>query len=396
MTSLLLLLVVSRVCGELAQRWGQPAVVGELLSGILLGPAALNLLSVSPELKGISMLGVFLLLLLAGMETRIEDLLDAVRGRGVWVAVMGFFIPLLLGIVVGTVFRMDHLKTAFLGLCLAITALPVSVRILMDLGKLQTDIGQRIIGTAVADDMAALLLLGVLFSLSGKPASWASMSGPMALALLRTLLFMGLVVGTHRLLWYSTGVVPTSRKLLDTLIANLKGKETLFAAAVLFVLVFASVSEAVGFHFVVGTFFGSMLLGREILGPENYREVHKTASGITMGFLAPVFFATLGLQLELPSLGDLPLLAAVLACAFLGKMLGGFWGGRLAGLASPESWTLGYGINARGFMALVAADIALSAGFIGPDLFSVLVLMGIVTTMAAPPLLKHAFSKLES
>lgn len=92
-TSLLLLLVVSRVCGELAERWGQPAVVGELLAGVLLGPAVSGLLIVSPELKGISMLGVFLLLLLAGMETRIEDLLAAVRGRGVWVSVLGFSVP---------------------------------------------------------------------------------------------------------------------------------------------------------------------------------------------------------------------------------------------------------------------------------------------------------------
>jgi Kef-type K+ transport system membrane component KefB len=299
-----------------------------------------------------------------------------------------------LGLLVGTGFRMDHLRTAFLGLCIAITALPVSVRILMDLGKLQTDVGQRIIGAAVANDMAALLLLGVLFSLPEKPASWVSMSGSMALALLRTLLFTGLVVGMYRLLWYSAGVVPASRRLLETLIANLKGKETLFAAALLFVLAFASASEAAGLHFVVGTFFGAMLLGREILGPENYREVHKTASGITMGFLAPVFFATLGLELELPSLGDLPLLAAVLAAAFLGKILGGFLGGRLAGLPAPESWTLGYGLNGRGIMELVAANIALSAGFIGPDLFSILVLMGVATTMTTPPLLKHAFSKL--
>src|SRR5687768_12478410 len=145
---MLLLLLAARVGGEIMERIGQPAMIGEILAGVCLGPSLLGWVGVSPQLGPISELAVLRPVLLAGMDLDPADLRQSVRGRGAWVAVMSFFLPLAAGIVAGAALALDVYRTVFLGLCVAITALPVSVRILMDLGRLQSDVGRRILSAA--------------------------------------------------------------------------------------------------------------------------------------------------------------------------------------------------------------------------------------------------------
>lgn len=394
--SLLLLLIFSRIGGEIAERYGQPAMIGEIAAGVLLGPSVFGLIPITVELKAIADLGVLLLVFLAGMEMNLKDLGAVFRGRGGWVGVMGFVVPLALGVMVGLVFGFDTTIAIFLGLCTAITALPVSVRILMDLGKLQSEIGQRIVSAAVLNDVTSLLILGIILDFSAGHGGWLDFVLSISWTMVKTVFFMVSVVIASRLILYSTGRIPVSRKLLGWLLARLKGKESLFAVILLFVVAFAGLSEAVGLHFVVGAFFGSMLLSHEILGRANFEEVQKTASSVTNGFLGPIFFAAIGLQFDATTLTDWKLVIAVLVVAFAGKIFGGFWGGQLAGLTKVESWALGMGLNGRGIMELVIANVALSNGFIGEKLFSILVLMGTVTTLVTPLLLKKAYQRMEA
>ena len=393
--SLLLLLIVSRIAGEIAERYGQPAMLGEIAAGVLVGPSVLNYLQLTPEIKTIAELGVLLLVFHAGLEMDLPSLRRAFRGKGLWVGVMGFLIPLVLGSLLGLAFGFDHMRTIFISLCIAITALPVSVRILMDLGKLQTDIGEKIIAAAVMNDVAALLILGAILDLQSGDGGWQQILTLTAWSLAKTLLFMTAVVLVARLIRHSSGRITVSKKLLGLLLMWLKGKEALFAIVLLFVLLFATLSDLIGLHFIIGAFFGAMILGHESIGRANYDAVKKIASTITMGFLGPIFFAGLGLEFQMSSLGNWPLVIAILAAAFAGKLLGGFWGGRLAGLSKLESWTLGCGLNGRGIMELVIANIALSNNFISQDLFSILVLMGAITTLASPFLLRNAFRRLD-
>jgi Kef-type K+ transport system membrane component KefB len=393
---ILFLLVAARAGGELMERLGQPAMVGEIFAGIFLGPSFLNLARLTPELAAISELGVFFLIMLAGMEIDPREMGIAVRGRGAWVPLMGFAVPLAMGMGVGLAFRLDATRIVFLGLCIAITALPVSVRILLDLGKLNTPIGQKIVSSALANDVASLLVLGILLNVRSGPADLGGFILTLLLISVKVLLFMAVILGTYRLVRYSTGKIPASRKILNNLLGRLQGKETLFALTLVFVLIFAGLSEAVGLHFVIGAFFGALLISREILGVGNFQEVQRTTAAVGMGFLAPVFFATIGLVFDFRAFLHWPLLTAVLAAAFAGKIAGGYAGGRLAGLTRQESGALGIGLNARGIMELVIANIALSKGFIGPGLFSILVVMGVATTMVTPILLKNAFRRLES
>jgi Kef-type K+ transport system membrane component KefB len=164
-----------------------------------------------------------------------------------------------------------------------------------------------------------------------------------------------------------------------------------FAVTLLFVIVFAALAEVLGLHFVVGAFFGSVLLNHELLGQQQFEQARKTASAVSMGFLAPLFFASIGLAFDPSGLTDLWLTLGVVIVAFVGKIFAGRIGGWLAGMKPAESWALGMGLNARGIMELVVARIGLSSGLVGSGLFSVLVLMGMVTTIVTPMLLKRAF-----
>jgi Kef-type K+ transport system membrane component KefB len=393
--ALLLLLIVSRVLGELVERLGQPAMIGEIAAGVLLGPSALALIQYTPEIKAIADLGVFLLVFMVGMEMDLDVLWKAFRGRGALVGISGFTIPLALGLLVGYEFRMGTTQMIFIGLCIAITALPVSVRILMDLDKLQTDIGQRIISAAVTNDVASLLLLGIILGAESRGPGTESLLSSIGLALVKALVFMGAIILVSRLIKkYTPGRFRRSRNLIDPLLAKLKGKESLFAVVLLFVIAFASLSELLGLHFIVGAFFGSMLLSHAVLGRANFEEVRKTASNVTMGFLGPIFFAAIGLEFDACSLRNWKLVVAILVVAFAGKMAGGYIGGRLAGLSGQQSWALGIGLNGRGIMELVIASVALSNKFIGDQLFTVLVLMATVTTIVTPILLKKAYERL--
>lgn len=393
--SLLLLLLLSRTFGELSEHFGQPAMLGEIAAGVVLGPSVIGVIHYTVEIKAVADLGVLLLVFLVGMDMDLQTLWKSFRGRGAFVGASGFIFPMLLGILVGLMFHLGNTRSIFIGLCVAITALPVSIRILMDLGKVQSETGQKIISAAVFNDVISLLILGVILDVKeggGGPGA-ALMST--ALALVKAVTFMaGLVLVARVVKRFSAQRFRRSQNRLNRMLARLKGKESVFALVLIFVIAFASFSQLLGLEFVVGAFFGSMLLSYEVLGKAKFLEVQKTASDITMGFLGPIFFAAIGLEFDAASLRNWGLVVAILVAAFVGKICGGYVGGRLAGLTNEESWIIGVGINGRGIMELVIANIALTNHFIGQRLFTTLVLMAVVTTFATPFLLKIAYARL--
>ena len=370
-------------------------MIGEIAAGVLLGPSILGAVHYTSEIQAVAQLGVLLLVFIAGMEMDMEVLWKAVRGRGILIGAAGFTFPMILGILVGLVFGMNITRAVFVGLCIAITALPVSVRILMGLGKLQTETGKRIISAAIVNDVTALLILGVILDVKRKGGAPSAAFVAMGIALVKAVSFMAVVIIAARLIKrFSRERFVRTRDIASRQLAKLKGKETIFALVLLFVMAFASFSEALGMHFVVGAFFGSMLLSHEVVGKVKFLEIQKTATDITFGFLGPIFFAAIGLEFDAASLKDWRLVVAILVAAFAGKIIGGFAGGRMAKLSSAESWAAGFGMNGRGIMELVIANVALSNGFIEGQLFTILVLMAVITTFATPLLLKWAFSRI--
>ena len=211
LTSILLLLVVSRLFGEIMNRVGQPALVGEILAGVVLGPSVLGAVAPTDHLAGIAELSVFLIVLSAGLEMELADVMRAFAGKGLIIAVTGFVVPLLSGVLLGLAFGFDALRTIFLGLCMAITALPVAVRILESFDMLDSSIARYSIATAVLNDVAALLLLGVLLD---RPISGGLLL--VALSILKTsgkLVLFGLFIAlaSRALKWGSGEARPIER-----------------------------------------------------------------------------------------------------------------------------------------------------------------------------------------
>ncbi|MFZ4398607.1 MAG: cation:proton antiporter [Bacteroidales bacterium] len=393
---LLLLLLAARMFGEIMERINQPAMIGEVIAGFILGPSLLGFAAYTSEIKVISDLGVFLLVILAGFEIDIDELRKSIKGRNSWIALLGFIIPMVSGFIIGLIFSLPIPLTIFLSLCISITALPVSIRILMDLGKLNTDIGQKIISAAIFNDVISLLVLGVILDFKDGVSNYSDLGYKILITIAKVLVFMIIMVVAYRLFHKAKEKVSFLNIQFENFLNFLKGKESLFAVVMVFVLVFASLSELVGLHFVIGAFFGAILLPREMIGFDNFQKVQQNTSSITMGFLAPIFFTTMGIQFNLLSINNIYLLLIVILASFVSKILGGYLGGRLARMPKQESFALGIGLNARGIMELVIANIALQNGFIDISLFSILVIMGIITTVVTPFLLKRSFKIIDA
>ena len=392
-TNLLILLVAARLLGEVLERFRQPAMIGEILAGILLGPSLLNLIHRTEEIKVISELGIFLLVIRAGLEINIDDILRSLKGRNIIISITAFTIPILSGIAVGMGFGQDLPSTLFIGLCVAITALPVSIRILMDLRKINTVVGQQIISVAIFDDVLALSILGVLLSLKGTDMSMNLVLSAGAISVFKLALFGGILTLVYFVIRRILRKGDYIQESLDRLVALLRGKEPLHALFFAFVLLFATFTEILGLHFIVGAFFAALLISESLIGKDNLRVIEKTTSNMAMGFLAPIFFAGIGLEFNIGSIHNMGLMGAILLASYASKIAGGYLGGRLAGLRHRASLTLGIGLNARGIMELVIANIAYKNGMISTELFSILVLMGVLTTLSTPMMLKKAFGR---
>jgi Kef-type K+ transport system membrane component KefB len=395
--NLLLLLVLARVLGEVMERFKQPAMIGEILAGVVLGPTVLNVMVRNEELTAISELGVFLLVIIAGLEIDVREIAKTSRGRNLITSLLAFLIPIGSGFAVATAFDLALVPAIFVGLCVAITALPVSVRILMDLGQLKSEIGQRIIAVAIFDDVLALTFLGVLLDVNNAANSSIDVLGlAIGLTLGKILLLLAGLIFAYRLINKFTDRDNFIELQLDKLLLFMRGKESLLAIMFAFILIFASLTEAVGLHFIIGAFFASMLLSKELVGVAHFQEFEKTAHGMAMGFLAPIFFAGIGLEFQFSSITEWGLLFAIIGVSFLSKIVGGYIGGRFAGLRHRKALTLGIGLNARGIMELVIANIAYREGLIGVQIFSILVIMGVFTTINTPMLLKRSFRWLKA
>ena len=393
--NLLFLLVVARLLGEIFEYFRQPAMIGEILAGIILGPTLFNVCHYNSELKVFSEMAVFLLVIMAGLEINPTEILKLLRSKKIIIGLMGFFIPISSGIIIGKIFGLDNIVSLFLGLCISITALPVSIRILVDLKKLNTEIGKNIISVAIFNDVLALMILGVLIDTNKDTQNYFDILYSVGETVTKVGVFILVVVLFYQLLNYLTKRAETLKDRMKKGTEFLRGKDSIFAFVFCFILLFANISESAGLHFVLGAFFGAMLITKELIGKDQFKNLEKTTKSITMGFLAPIFFAVIGLEFHMGSIDNIPLLVAVLVVSFATKIFGGYLGARIAGMDNPTSLTIGFGLNARGVMELVIANIALQAKIIDLPLFSILVLMGILTTLSTPILLKKGFAMVE-
>lgn len=389
---------LARVLAILLRRIGQPAVIGELAAGLILGPSVFGKIWPSgfewflpaddmqgAALVAMSWIGAALLLVVTGFETDL-NLIWRFRRAATLVAVGSLVIPFLGGLAVGFALPSRFLGSSsdevvfalFIATALSISSLPVVAKILSELGLMRRNFGQINLAAGMANDAVGWVLLGII---SGLAASGSVSIRQVAVTVGGMLLF--LVVS------FTVG-----QRIIDRALRRSRrdgrGSEGGLSVTIMVMLVCAVAAQYLGLEAVLGAFVAGILLGRS-------RFLHDGVLGkiesITTSLFAPLFFATAGLRVDLGLLADRDVLIwglIILVVASGAKYLGSFIGARAAGLSNSEAMALGAGLNARGAMEVVIATVGLGIGVLNDAAYTVIVLMAMVTSIMAPPTLRRA------
>lgn len=382
------LIGVARMCGELFTRMRQPAVIGEFLAGILLGPTMLG--AFAPDfyqalfpatgafpiaLDGLTGVAVVLFLLVAGIEVDLSTVWRQGKSA-ISVATFGMLIPFALGFLVAWYFpgitraatpENRLIFALFFATAMSISALPVIAKILLDLGIFRSDIGMIVVAAAIINDLAGWIIFAFLLSMMGAGAGHMSISATI----------VGVIV-------FTVFMLTLGRKLLHSSLPWVQAHTTWpggvlgFSLALTFFA--AATTEWLGVHGIFGAFLFGVALGDS----EHLRgRTRSTLEQFISFIFAPLFFASVGLRIDFVAHFDLGLVLLVLILGTVGKVFGCWMGARLAGMAPREAWAIGCALNARGAMEIILGFIAMEAGLIGERMFVALVVMALVTSMGS-------------
>jgi Kef-type K+ transport system membrane component KefB len=382
-----LLLAMARLLGEFAKRLGLPSVLGELLAGVFLGPTILGWAfphveatifppagEIATAIHAFTALGIALFLLVAGMEVDLSTVWRQGRSA-VTVAVMGMAIPFILGFGLawmaprwlGIQPNASHSVFAlFVAIALAITALPVIAKILMDLHLYRSNIGMVIVAAAILNDLVGWLVFAFLIGLMGG-------KGPHAFTITQTVLLT---------LAFAVCMLTLGRWLIDRILpwfqAHASWPGGIIGTALAMALLCAAFTEWIGVHAIFGAFMFGVALGDS----RHLREqTRATLDQFISFFFAPLFFATIGLEVNFATNFDLPLILIITLIATIGKIVGCGLGARWSGFSNRQAWAVGFGMNARGAMEIILGLLAMEAGLINQRLFVALVVMAMLTSL---------------
>jgi Kef-type K+ transport system membrane component KefB/nucleotide-binding universal stress UspA family protein len=399
---IVLLMLTGRLLGEVMLRFKQPAVMGQLIAGLVLGPSLLGalfpdwqhaLFPAGKEQKAmidaISQFGVLLLLLLTGMEIDLK-LVRRTGRASITASLAGILVPFACGVALGELLPDSMLPdpgrrlitSLFLGTALSIASVKIVATVIAEMNFTRRTVGQIILASAIIDDTVGWIITAIIISLAlqGQVDAFS-----VAKSVLGTLVFMGLSLTIGRRVVFS---------IIRWVNDNFESDFAVITAILSIMGVMAIITDLIGVHTVLGAFVAGILIGES---PILTRHIDEQLRGLIFAFFMPVFFGTAGLSADLTILKDpalLMLTLGLIAIASLGKFSGAFIGGKLAGLTPRESLALGTGMNARGSTEVIVATIGLSMGALNPNLFTMIVAMAIITTLAMPPTLRWALARL--
>jgi Kef-type K+ transport system membrane component KefB len=388
--SIIIILVSARLLGEIGQRFHQPALVGEILAGIILGPSLLSIVIPDEDLVVLSELAVFFLMFLAGLEMHPEEIRKAGKSA-IIISSLAFSLPLLGGVGISLLFSLDTIEAMFMGLLLSITAVPVSAIVLMEFGIIRTRLGNAVITAAVINDIFSLVILSVILQLDNIDTPGQIDYTAIGLLAINIGSFIAGIFIIDLLFRKTSHWLP---KRIAPLFSKMKTKEAAFGMLLITTITISLIAQEVGLHFVIGTFFSGLIVYKQIIGKKNFDRVYGIVSAISFGFFAPIFFALIGIEFNAQSLlNAIPLFLSLFAVAVIGKIGGGYLGARLAKFNKEQSLSIGFLMNGRGMVELVIASIGFSAGILDLTLFSIAVAIGVITTIMAPVLARSFIEK---
>jgi Kef-type K+ transport system membrane component KefB len=378
-----IIILAAKAGGYIAVRLRQPAVLGELLVGLILGPTLIDLVHLpfvsnsellQEEIRDLAALGVVFLMFMAGLEVELSEMLRSGRASALS-GTIGVIVPLFMGAIVALPFGYADQAAWFIGIILTATSVSISAQTLLELGVLRTREGLTLLGAAVVDDVLVLLVLSIFLALNGADES----IGVVMIKMLGYLTLSGLLG------WF---VLPR----VVTWIDRQPISEGLTAIVLCLILVFAWSAEVMGgLAAITGAFIAGVGLGRSILR----EKIGTKMRPITYGFLVPIFFVSIGLEADLRAIAGalLPFLIVLFIVAVVSKVIGAGLGARLAGLTTAESLRVGVGMISRGEVGLIVAGIGVQQGIISAEIFSMVVVLVLLTTLVTPLLLRWVFPK---
>jgi Kef-type K+ transport system membrane component KefB len=383
--ALTIVIAAAKGGGWLSQKIHQPAVLGELLAGLLLGPSLINFLHTpafsDPHLEEtllhLAELGVISLMFIAGLEIELDEMVHAGRVSAL-AGVLGVAVPLVFGTLAAAPFGYDSTAAIFIGIILTATSVSISAQTLIELKVLRSREGIALLGAAVIDDVLVILILSIFTALAGGAGGLSDI----LIVLLKMIAY--LVVA---------GLIGT---LLLPRLANWVHRQPISEGLIALVLVAAmffawSAEEFGGLAAITGAFIAGVGLARSPLREEIERGMH----AITYAFLVPIFFVSIGLQADARQISSdaLPFAVIIVLVAIATKIVGAGLGARAGGFTMPESLRVGVGMISRGEVGLIVAGVGIQNNLIAADTFAIVVIIVLITTLITPLLLRWAFSQ---
>src|SRR5688572_5532324 len=373
--ALFVMLAAAKIMAEIFERLRQPAVVGEILAGVIVGPSVLGWVAPSEVITILAEIGVIFLLFTVGLETKPQAIFN-VGKRAVLVGVLGVILPFVAGYFIAQAWGGSFAEAMFIGAAMVATSVGITARVLGSMGLLDTETSRIILGAAVIDDILGLIILSLVSAVSQGSVSYAGLMKTAAAAVLFTV-FVALV-GSKII----TRLAPS--------IERLRLSKPFFNLGLILCLGLSVASIYVGVAAIIGAFLAGMALAE---ATEDNHKMHRLTSGITE-FLVPFFLVNIGMQLQLEVFRDISVvvLAIIITiAAVITKFVGcglGAWG-----MTRREMAQIGVGMVPRGEVGIVVAQIGLGLGIISGHFFAAVLFMAVATTLIAPPFIKRLFAK---
>ncbi len=368
LVSILFLLAIVWIVGELFQRIKLPAVLGELLAGLLVGPPVLNLISYSDGLDMLAKLGMFFLMFYAGLQTDPKKLLK-ISKSALTIGFLGTLVPFLLGFAATITFGGTLLQGIFIGAAISGTAMVTKSRILQDLKLLRSKLGNIMMGSAMVDNLLSFIILAV--AVKSAKVGQLNLSGALFTFGEVTLFFLLTLFIGYKLYPYITKFMKQR---------TIRG----FTFAIIVGLFFAFLAEMLSIHFIIGAYLAGLMVREEIAGKVLVKKLKDRMSILTLGFLGPLFIVTVAFKVDFSVLTAAPwLFFAILLAAFVGKFIG-VGAGALLCKQKKDSLILGLGMNDRGTVELILAIVGLQIGILTITHVTILVLVAFITTLIVP------------
>ncbi|AQW21175.1 sodium:proton antiporter [Lentilactobacillus curieae] len=381
--ALCFLLIVSTLCGHLANRFKIPAVIGQIGAGIIIGPAVLNLIQPTSAINLFSNIGVIVLMFIGGIGSNLELLKKYLR-PAIIVAVIGVIFPVIMIGIALIWFNFSMFEAIFIGVIFSATSVSISVEVLKDYHSLNTKEGATILGAAVADDIIGVVLLSIMVSLIG------TIKGGQSVDFSKFgVLFIGQVIFVAVTYFMMKWIVPYLMGISEKLLMS--SSPTI--VCIVICLFMAWLAEKVGLSGAVGAFFGGIAVSKTA----EAKLIESHVESIGYAVFVPVFFISIGLKMSFSGIGQslgLVIVLTALACA--SKLLGCGLGSVVSGNSLRSSYLIGSGMISRGEMGLITAQIGFSQHIISSQYYSAVILVIILTTLIAPLLIKHSLHGLKN